>query len=90
MKAYTRYNNSHLFNWMQSLVPIEVTKGEGFNDWRDAATYLEWVVSHGDRVAMNIDIDCFVTDWDVLIELVKDFEKGGYTYCGIPDAGVFN
>lgn len=88
LKAYTRYNNEHLFKYCQSLVPIEVEKGKKFNNWRDAATYLEWVVSHGDRVAMNIDIDCFVTDWDVLMELVKDFEEGGYTYCGIPDAGV--
>lgn len=88
MKAYTRYNNETLFKYCQSLCPYPIIKGDGFNDWRDAATYLEWVVSHWDRVAMNIDIDCFITDHLVLDELIQDFQDGGYTYCGIPDAGA--
>lgn len=88
MKAYTRYNNPALFDKMQLLMPVEVSKGEGFNNWRDAATYLEWVIEKRDRLAINIDIDCFVTDWAVLQEMIADFNAGEYTHAGIPDAGV--
>jgi hypothetical protein len=90
MKAYTRFNNQVLFDKMQSLCPVEVIKGEGFNHWTDAATYLEWLIGQGDDVAMNIDIDCFITDCSVLEELVSDFKKGGYTHAGISDGGCLS
>lgn len=88
MRAYTRYNNEELFLKTGQLIPIGIKKGHGFNDWRQAATYLEWVIEHGDTLAINIDLDCFVTDWGVICALIQDFKKGGYTHCGIPDAGV--
>jgi len=75
---------------MQSLCPYEVIKGEGFNHWTHAADYLEWVVSHGDEVAMNIDIDCFITDESVLNQLIKDFREGTYTHAGISDGGCLS
>jgi len=87
MKLYTRYNNEELFKMMQSLVPYDVIKGTDFNHWTDASSYLQWVIEKGDDIAVNIDLDCFVTDWSVVEELVRDFKNGEYTHAGIPDAG---
>lgn len=90
MKTYTRYNNPTLFDKAQSLCPYPIIKGEGFNHWKDAATYLEWLIEQGDEYAMNIDQDCFITDVSVLEELIADFKSGGYTHAGISDGGCLS
>jgi hypothetical protein len=90
MKTYTRYNNEALYTKAQSLCPYPIIKGEGFNHWKDAATYLEWLIEQGDECAMNIDQDCFITDVSVLEELIADFKSGGYTHAGISDGGCLS
>lgn len=90
MKTYTRFNNQALFDKAQSLCPFPIIKGEGFNHWKDAATYLEWIIEQGDDYAMNIDQDCFITDDTVLAELIEDFKSGGYTHAGISDGGCLS
>lgn len=86
MKAYTRYNNEELFKRCQEFVPVEVTKLSNYNHWWDAAYYLQSVLMQKDDVAMNIDIDCFVTDWSVVEQLVQDFKEGEYTHAGVSDS----
>jgi len=90
MKTYTRYNNPVLFERCQQLCPFPIIKGEGFNHWTHAADYLEWIIEHGDDVAMNIDIDCFITDQSVLQALITDFKAGEYTHAGISDGGCLS
>lgn len=90
MKTYTRFNNQTLFDKCQSLCPYPIVKGEGFNHWTDAATYLEWLIEQGDEYAMNIDQDCFITDVSVLNQLIEDFIHGGYTHAGISDGGCLS
>lgn len=90
MKTYTRFNNQTLFDKAQSLCPFPIIKGEGFDHWKDAATYLEWLIEQGDDYAMNIDQDCFITDTSVLSELISDFKAGGYTHAGISDGGCLS
>ena len=86
MNIYTRYNNETLFQRCQEFVPIEITKGENFNHWWDAAHYLTWVIEKGDEVAINIDVDCFITDWSVVEQLVSDFKEAGYSHAGVSDS----
>jgi hypothetical protein len=88
MKAYTRYNNEELFNMMQSLVPIEVVKGDAFNHWEQASDYLQWVLEHEDETAINIDLDCFIFDWSAVEDITAYMVEHGYTHCGFPDSGA--
>jgi hypothetical protein len=85
--AVTRYNNEELFQMMQSLVPIPVQKIEGFDDWIGAVKYLEHILSIPDvDFIVNIDLDCFITDWSVIDELISKIDGTSYTHLGISDA----
>jgi hypothetical protein len=86
MNLYTRYNNETLFQRCQDFVPHTITKGENFNHWWDAAHYLTWVIEKRDQLAINIDVDCFITDWSVVEQLVSDFKQGGYSHAGVSDS----
>lgn len=88
MRAYTRYNNEELFGMMQSLIPIEVIKGENFNHWEQASEYLQWVLEHEDSLAVNIDLDCFIFDWSAVDDIAAYMLNNGYTHCGFPDSGA--
>jgi hypothetical protein len=88
MKAYTRFNNEELFDMMQGLVPVDVTKGEDFNYWEQATDYIQWVLEQQDDIAVNIDLDCFIFDWSVVEDIASYMAEHGYTHCGFPDSGA--
>jgi hypothetical protein len=85
--AVTRYNNEELFHMMQSLVPIPVQKIEGFDDWIGAVKYLEHILSIPDvDFIVNIDLDCFITDWSQVESIIEEMDELGFTHAGISDA----
>jgi hypothetical protein len=59
---------------MNSILPIEVEKIQGFDDWVGAVKYLEHILDLDAQIVVNIDLDCFIFDWGVVEELIKDMK----------------
>lgn len=90
VRYVTRHNNDELYEMMNSLLPIEVEKIQGFDDWVGAVKYLEHILESETKLVVNIDLDCFIFDWSVVEELIKDMNDCnlGYTHCGASDASM--
>lgn len=86
VRYVTRHNNDELYTMMNSLLPIEVEKIEGFNDWIGAVKYLEHILESENHMVVNIDLDCFIFDWSVVEELIKEMKNG--SHCGVSDAAM--
>lgn len=86
----TRHNNDELYEMMNSILPIEVEKIQGFDDWVGSVKYLEYILDLDAQIVVNIDLDCFIFDWGVVEELIKDMKdsKLNYTHCGASDASM--
>jgi len=70
----TRHNNDELYEMMNSILPIEVEKIQGFDDWVGSVKYLEYILDLDAQIVVNIDLDCFIFDWGVVEELIKDMK----------------
>jgi hypothetical protein len=89
--VYTRSAHPVLWERMCEFIPKNVPKYRctGFDGFTEAVDYLYYMFNHAKTpYILNIDEDCFVTDWVVLCELIEYFIKGEYTHAGMPDGGV--
>lgn len=90
---YSRSNNDVLFEIMKSFIPegYNVVKCDQFNEWQQAADYLYHIIDTcPTRWAINIDIDCFVYNWEqVLKKIDKMWDDISWHY-GMPDTFHFH
>ena len=88
VRYVTRHNNDELYEMMTSLIPVEVEKIQSFDDWVGAVKYLEHILESETKLVVNIDLDCFIFDWSVVEELIKDMSNMGskLTHCGASDS----
>lgn len=90
--VYTRSMNEEYYQLMTSLLPKEILlhRVTGMNHWKEAKDYLHYVINHavnnGIEYAINIDEDCFITDWDKITCIIATMEYT-YTHAGMPDGG---
>jgi len=79
--------NDELYQMMLSLCPP---------DWRfikieesSATGYLDYLFNtdFSTRWILNLDEDCFLTDYQNIHDLLEFMEKGDYGYCGVQDGG---
>jgi len=91
--VFTRSCNMEYYSKMVSLLPndVECHRMTGFDHWSDANTYLEHIIAFsnvmGIDYSINIDEDCFITDWDIVIEIIKVMIGNGKSHAGMPDGG---
>jgi len=57
---------------------------EGFT----AEGYIEEIFRMTNEIIINIDEDCFITDYRLVEELAQYMIDNGYDYCGMSDGGV--
>lgn len=90
IQVFTRSSVSQLYDRMRSFIPehIECIRCTNFQEWWQASDYLHHIIDTGEEWVVNIDDDCFVTDWGKVEELVKHMSMLGYDYAGMPDGGV--
>lgn len=93
IRVYTRSLNNELYRKMISLLPgVDLYPVIGENGYVEALTYLQKIFKNAieDSIdfAINIDEDCFITDWNEVLNLVNNM--GGYTHAGMPDGGACN
>ena len=90
--VFTRSCNMEYYSKMVSLLPndVECHRMTGFDHWSDANTYLEHIIAFsnvmGIDYAINIDEDCFITDWGLVLDMITNM-KDKYTHAGMPDGG---
>jgi len=90
---YSRSNNDFLFERMKSFIPDEylVIKCDQFNEWQQASDYLYHIIDTcPTRWAINIDIDCFVYDWQRLSNVIGYMEVEGISCYGMPDCQSYH
>lgn len=87
LQVFTRSNNDELYDLMRSLIPadIECIKVTGYDHWTQAADYLYHIIDTGIDIVMNVDIDCFIYNWDRVFEWANEF--GSFTHLGPRDGG---
>ena len=91
--VFTRSCNMEYYSKMVSLLPndIECHRMTGFDHWTDAKHYLEHIISFsnvmGIDYAINIDEDCFITDWVIVKDVINEMKEIGNTHAGMPDGG---
>lgn len=86
----TRSCNPDLYQKMRSLIPshIECIRYDNYRDWTDARRFLHDCILHSKGIVVVIDDDCFITDWGIVEQLVKDVIDNEYGFAGMPDGGV--
>ena len=81
------------FNKMISLLPQEIEKQKVrcYPDWQDALTYLEDILENNRHVNMlvNIDSDCFITNWSAIESLLAYMQAKQIAYAGIYDSNDY-
>lgn len=91
--VFTRSCNIEYYSKMVSLLPndIDCYRHTGFNHWSDASKYLQGLInfSYHNQIdyAINLDEDCFITDWDLVKFIINEMQIEGYTHAGMPDGG---
>lgn len=91
--VFTRSQNIEYYSKMVSLLPnnVECHRMTGYDHWSDAKHYLEYIISFsnvmGIDYAINIDEDCFITDWSIVEYIINKMKIEGYTHAGMPDGG---
>lgn len=91
MEVYTRSMNPLLYEKMKSLLPenIKLVQCETFMNWQDAREYLHYIINNTtEDWIINLDEDCFITDWSKVESLIEYMKENLYDYCGMPDGGV--
>jgi hypothetical protein len=91
IRVYTRSLNDELYSKMASLLPnVDLYPIKGENGYTQALTYLVKMLDNAiaDNIdyAINIDEDCFITDWGEVLSIIDNMQ--GYTHAGMPDGGV--
>jgi hypothetical protein len=92
--VYTRSNNPVLWERMCEFIPQDVIKYRctGFHGFEAAVEYLYYMFEHAveNKVnyIINIDEDCFITDWNVVLNLLKYTKDNSFTHVGMPDGCV--
>lgn len=92
--VYTRSRNAMLWRRMRGFIApgIALHQATGFNRWEDSAAYLYWLLNHAQQngvdIALNVDEDCFITHWPVVMQLVAYVQANNITHAGMPDGGV--
>lgn len=89
LTVYSRSNNHELWLKMREFIPahIECVEVTGFDHWRDASRYLYHIIENAKtRWIVNIDIDAFVLDWDIVDFLIKKMAHQGHSHLGVSDS----
>lgn len=88
----TRSCNDLLYTRMESFLPEHIPRIRymNMNHWTDALTYLEKILQLDYDYIINIDEDCFITDWTKVDQLIEFMSQDGYTHYGMPDAVNFH
>lgn len=86
----TRSCNPDLYQKMRSLIPehIECIRYDNYREWTDARRFLYDCIDDSEDIVVVIDDDCFITDWSVVEQIVKDVVDNDYAFAGMPDGGV--
>jgi hypothetical protein len=76
IKIFTRSMNEELYQMASSFWPEEIEKERctQFNYWEGALDFLYHVLESDCDIAIVIDEDCFIFDWDVLDHAIKRME----------------
>lgn len=90
IQVFTRCFDDFLFNRMREFIPdsVQVIKCTQFNSFQGAADYLYYVIDNAEEYAINIDIDCFIYSWDLVLEMIAKMKDDNIFYSGMPDGGV--
>lgn len=75
---------------MQSFIPFPVIKCDQFPGGKGANNYLNFVLSNAKQWALNIDMDCFIFNFQEVLSLWDYMKKNNYTHCGIRDLGAIS
>lgn len=86
----TRSFNDELYSKMRSFIPSDVTciKDDGYNEWQDAARFLHDAIENTDGYLLICDEDCYITDWQGVLNIAKAMQEEGAIFSGVPDGGV--
>ncbi|OJW85074.1 MAG: hypothetical protein BGO69_01795 [Bacteroidetes bacterium 46-16] len=88
---YSRSNNDHLYDRMAEFFPAGTPKIKciNFQEWQDASRYIYYIIDNAETDwIFNVDIDCFLFDWEGVIKLYKYMQDNDIVYCGMRDGGV--
>lgn len=83
----TRSCNDLLYSRMESFLPAHIPRIRymNMNHWSDALTYLEKILQLDYDYIVNIDEDCFITDWEYIQTNIERMSENGITHYGMPD-----
>jgi hypothetical protein len=86
----TRSCNPDLYKKMRSLIPehIECLRYDDYREWTDARRFLYDCIDYSDDIVVVVDEDCFITDWSIVEQIVKDVVDNDYAFAGMPDGGM--
>jgi hypothetical protein len=86
----TRSCNPDLYQKMRKFIPehIECIRYDDYREWTDASRFLYDCIDNSDDIVVVVDDDCFITDWGVVEQIVKDVVDNEYAFAGMPDGGV--
>lgn len=90
IQVFTRSSINELYDMAMSFIPehIEKIRCDQFGKWWEASDYLHHIINEGIEWVVNIDDDCFVTDWGEVENTIEMMAIDGYDYAGMPDGGV--
>lgn len=91
MIVYTRSLSSELYGKMKEFIPddIHCVQVPGFNRSEDCSNYLHYIITNSpDEWVINVDEDCFIYNWQGVLDLIETMKNSGSAYCGMPDGGI--
>lgn len=79
--------NVEYYDLMRALIPpdIECERCTQFNEWFHAKDYLHYILQSDADFVINVDDDCFIYDWEEIIDIAQTMDMDNYTHFGMPD-----
>lgn len=79
--------NQEYYDMMRGLIPadIECERCTQFMEWYHAKDYLHYVLQSDADFVINIDEDCFIYNWALMMNVLYEMSSEGYTHYGMPD-----
>ena len=88
----TRSANDKLYSLAKSLWRDDNTfvRLQQFTGFHGALTYLLHILENYNGIIVNADEDFFVTNEDLIDQVIADMTRNDFAYCGVPDKGIIS
>lgn len=90
IEVFTRSRDLKLYDRMREFIPADIVchRCTQFQEWHHADDYLLYILDNARGIAINIDEDCFITNWNMLESMAFWFDNDQLSFGGFLESHI--